>query len=37
MVATNVVNNRLDVELDEYLQPYPEGRGRVPPAGQQRT
>jgi alkylhydroperoxidase family enzyme len=25
MVATNVVNNALDVELDEYLQPYQKG------------
>jgi alkylhydroperoxidase family enzyme len=25
MVATNVVNNALDVELDEYLQPYRKG------------
>jgi alkylhydroperoxidase family enzyme len=25
MVATNVVNNALDVELDEYLQPYRRG------------
>ena len=22
MVATNVVNNALDVELDDYLEPY---------------
>ena len=25
MVATNVVNNALEVELDEYLQPYRKG------------
>jgi alkylhydroperoxidase family enzyme len=25
MVATNVINNALDVELDEYLQPYRKG------------
>jgi alkylhydroperoxidase family enzyme len=25
MVATNVVNNALDIELDEYLQPYRKG------------
>jgi alkylhydroperoxidase family enzyme len=25
MVATNVINNVLDVELDEYLQPYQKG------------
>jgi 4-hydroxybenzoate polyprenyltransferase len=25
MVATNVVNNALDVDLDEYLQPYRKG------------
>ncbi|MGZ8399625.1 MAG: carboxymuconolactone decarboxylase family protein, partial [Gemmatimonadales bacterium] len=25
MVATNVFNNALDVELDEYLQPYQKG------------
>jgi hypothetical protein len=25
MVATNVVNNALDVELDEYLLPYRRG------------
>ena len=25
MVATNVVNNALDVELDDYLQPYRKG------------
>jgi alkylhydroperoxidase family enzyme len=25
MVATNVVNNALDIELDEYLQPYKKG------------
>ena len=25
MVATNVINNALDIELDEYLQPYRKG------------
>jgi alkylhydroperoxidase family enzyme len=25
MVATNVVNNALEVDLDEYLQPYRKG------------
>jgi 4-hydroxybenzoate polyprenyltransferase len=25
MVATNVFNNALDVDLDEYLQPYRKG------------
>jgi alkylhydroperoxidase family enzyme len=25
MVATNVVNNALEVDLDEYLQPYQKG------------
>jgi len=25
MVATNVVNNALEVELDDYLQPYRKG------------
>jgi alkylhydroperoxidase family enzyme len=25
MVATNVVNNALDIDLDEYLQPYRKG------------
>jgi alkylhydroperoxidase family enzyme len=35
MVATNVVNNALEVELDEYLQPYRKGaRESATPAGQ---
>jgi hypothetical protein len=25
MVATNVFNNALDIDLDEYLQPYRKG------------
>jgi alkylhydroperoxidase family enzyme len=35
MVATNVVNNALEVELDEYLLPYRKGaRENAAPAGQ---
>jgi alkylhydroperoxidase family enzyme len=34
MVATNVVNNALEVDLDEYLQPYRKGvRESAAPAG----
>jgi len=34
MVATNVVNNALEVELDEYLQPYQKGvRESAAPVG----
>src|SRR3954465_4112600 len=37
MVATNVVNNALEVELDEYLQPYRKGvRESAAGTGQQR-
>ena len=37
MVATNVVNNALEVELDEYLQPYRKGvRENAAGMGQQR-
>ena len=37
MVATNVVNNALDVDLDEYLQPYRKGvRESAAGMGQQR-
>ena len=32
MVATNVVNNALDVDLDEYLQPYRKGVRESPAA-----
>jgi alkylhydroperoxidase family enzyme len=36
MVATNVVNNALDVDLDEYLQPYRKGvRESASAAGKQ--
>ena len=33
MVATNVFNNALEVELDEYLQPLPPGAGGSGHAG----
>jgi alkylhydroperoxidase family enzyme len=37
MVATNVVNNALDVELDEYLQPYRKGVRENAAAGGNRA
>jgi alkylhydroperoxidase family enzyme len=37
MVATNVVNNVLDVDLDEYLQPYRKGLRESAAATGQRT
>jgi alkylhydroperoxidase family enzyme len=36
MVATNVVNNALDIELDEYLQPYRKGVRESAAAGGSR-
>ena len=37
MVATNVVNNSLDVDLDEYLQPYRKGLRESATATGQRS
>jgi alkylhydroperoxidase family enzyme len=37
MVATNVVNNALDVDLDEYLQPYRKGVRESTAAGGNRS
>jgi alkylhydroperoxidase family enzyme len=37
MVATNVVNNALDVDLDEYLQPYRKGLRESAATTGQRT
>jgi alkylhydroperoxidase family enzyme len=37
MVATNVVNNALEVDLDEYLQPYRKGVRESAAAGGNRT
>ena len=37
MVATNVVNNALEVDLDEYLQPYRKGARESAAALSQRT
>jgi alkylhydroperoxidase family enzyme len=37
MVATNVVNNALDVDLDEYLQPYRKGLRESAAATGQRS